>query len=103
MVDVTGSKIAVPADLAEGGPQVTTIANNIGTELTDLQTKLAPLAEYWIGTASSGHQVTQQQWNTAAQNLMSDVGTLGDLARTMGVNWNNYVDTENVNTQMWQT
>lgn len=103
MVDVSGAQIAVPPDLGEGGPQVLTIAQNIGDEITALQNLLAPLAEYWTGTAADGHQVTQQTWNNAAQALLTDVGTLGDLARAMGTNWNNYVDTENVNTQSWQT
>jgi uncharacterized protein YukE len=102
MTDITGSRISVPPDLGESGPQVTAIANEIGAEITDLQTRLSPLADYWSGTAASGHQVTQQQWNTAAQNLMGDVGTLGALAQAMGVNWNNYVENEGVNTHMWQ-
>jgi uncharacterized protein YukE len=95
-------EICVPADLGESGTTVLGIANNIGTEITDLQAKLAPLAQYWVGTAADGHQVTQQTWNTAATNLMTDVGTLGDLAKTMGTNWNNYVDTEGANTKSWQ-
>ena len=103
MADVSGSKISVPSDLGESGPQVMSIANNIGTEIAELQAKLAPLADFWIGTAASGHQVTQQQWNTDSTNLMTDVGTLGQIATTMGVNWNNYVDTETANTRSWQT
>lgn len=103
MVDVAGSQIAVPPDLSESGPQVLAIAQNIADEINSLKSQLAPLAEYWTGTAADGHQVTQTTWNTAAQNLLTDVGTLGDLARVMGTNWNNYVDTESVNTQSWQT
>lgn len=102
MVDITGSQISVPADLGESGPQVLGIANNIGTELADLQAELAPLAEYWVGKAADGHKVTQQAWNTASTALMTDVGTLGDLARTMGTNWTNYVDGEAANTKSWQ-
>ncbi len=101
MVDVTGSQISIPPVLEESGPQVLGIANNIGMEISDLQAKLAPLVDYWVGTAADGHQVTQQQWNTASTNLMTDVGTLGNLARVMGTNWNNYVDVENTNTNSW--
>lgn len=103
MVDVSGSRIAVTPDVGESGPQILQIAQTIADEITSLQSQLAPLAEYWMGTAADGHQVTQTTWNTAAQNLLTDVGTLGDLARAMGTNWNNYVDTESANTQSWQT
>ncbi len=101
MADVTGSQISVPTDLGESGSQIMGIANNITQEIVDLQNKLAPLAEYWVGTASDGHQVTQANWNSAAQALMTDVGTLGQLASTMGANWNNYVDCQTTNTQSW--
>jgi len=103
MVNVVDSKISVPSDLGEGGPQILTIATNIGDEIQSLQQQLAPLTAEWVGQAADGHQVTQQDWNNAAQSLLTDVGTLGSIAKAMGVNWNNYVDTENANIQSWQT
>lgn len=103
MVDVAGSKISVPADLGESGPQVLAIATNIGVEIGNLKTLLIPLTAEWIGQAAVGHSTVQQNWDTAAQSLLTDVGTLGAIASAMGVNWNNYVDTENANIKSWQT
>jgi uncharacterized protein YukE len=103
MTDVAATQICVPADLGESGTTVSGIADNITTEINDLKNKLAPLAEFWTGTAADGHTVTQADWYNAANALLTDVGTLGNLATAMGTNWNNYVDTEGANTKMWQT
>lgn len=102
MPDVTGSRIAVPADLEASGPQIISIGASIAEELQSLQSMLAPLAAEWTGSAAIGHQDVQAQWNTASANLMSDVGTLGDLGRTAQTNWTNYVDVESANTSSWQ-
>jgi uncharacterized protein YukE len=103
MVDAADSRISVPADLGESGGQVLQISKNIGDEIVTLQTQLAPLTAEWVGQAADGHEVTQKDWTNAASALLSDVGTLGSIANAMGVNWTNYVDTENANTQSWQT
>jgi|HubBroStandDraft_4_1064222.scaffolds.fasta_scaffold38533_1 uncharacterized protein YukE len=102
MPDIAGSRIAVPADLGESGPQILAIGVSIDEELMMLRKLLAPLAEEWTGGAAGGHQDVQTQWDTASQNLMTDVGYLGDIARTQQHNWVNYVDCEGANTASWQ-
>ena len=72
-------------------------------EITQLRNLLGPLAQYWTGQASQGHEQVQEQWNTASTKLMTDVGTLGDLAHTATTNWNNYVAAEAANTATWRT
>ena len=101
MPDPTGARIAVPADLAESGPTITGIANNIGDELSQLASLLAPLQDYWSGQANISWQSLQNIWNTAANNLMSTTGTLGSIGTTAGVNWMNYSDAEAANIATW--
>jgi uncharacterized protein YukE len=103
MVDVTGSKIAVPTDVGETGTQLLSLSTTIAGEITTLQGQLAPLAEYWIGNASSSYQGVQQIWNKASTALLTDSGTLGDLARAIITNSGNYDDCESTNTKSWQT
>jgi WXG100 family type VII secretion target len=100
--DAGDFSIAVPADLADSSATVNSIAQNIGTDISDLQTTLAPLADSWVGTAADGHQVTQQAWQTDAKNVMSDVGILGSIAKALGVNSDNYDNCESANTKSWQ-
>jgi uncharacterized protein YukE len=101
MPDVFGANIAVPPELEASGSQIMSIGAAIDQELTSLSNLLAPLAEYWTGQAAIGHQDVQAQWNTASRNLMSDVGTLGDIGRVQQTNWSNYVDCENANNHSW--
>jgi uncharacterized protein YukE len=102
MPDIAGSRIVVPADLEESGPQILAIGANINEELTMLRNLLAPLAEEWTGTAAYGHVDVQTRWNTASTNLMTDVGGLGAIAYVQRTNWVNYVDCEAANTASWQ-
>jgi WXG100 family type VII secretion target len=103
MADVSGSRIAVPPDLGDMPGQVQAAASGITDDLNQLRSLLAPLQAEWTGRASDGHVVTQGNWNTAANNLMGDVGTLGQLSHATMINWDNYVAGEGANTQSWAT
>jgi uncharacterized protein YukE len=102
MPDTLGALIAVPAELAESGPQIMAVGIAIDTELVALTRMLAPLAEAWTGTAAVGHEDVQAEWTTASRTLMTDVGTLGALSHASSTNWTNYVETEAANTQSWR-
>ena len=101
MVDVTGAKIQVPAQLADLPVQVQNTCNQIEDLLNTLNSQLVALEAFWQGTASTGHMTVQQEWHTAETNLLTGVGVLGNLARTTQTNWQNYVDGETANTQSW--
>jgi WXG100 family type VII secretion target len=103
MVDATGVKITVPAELADTGMQIFAIASSISEELDTLRSQLAPLEAYWQGQSNLSWEQLQAMWNAAATNLMSTAGTLGDISNAVKVNWNNYVDAETTNTSVWQT
>jgi uncharacterized protein YukE len=101
MVDVTGAKIQVPTELEDLPLEVTNACTAIGDILIVLNSQLVALEEFWQGTASTGHMSTQTEWHTAETNLLTGVGVLGDVARSTQVNWQNYSDGENANTQSW--
>jgi WXG100 family type VII secretion target len=102
MPDPTGVRIAVPTDLADTGPQIISIASQIGDELAALKSQLMPLREAWQGSANMSWQDLQTMWDNAANNLMTTAGTLGSIGTTTGIVWNNYSDVENSNTRTWQ-
>jgi len=101
MVDVMGAKIQVPAQLADLPLQVSNTCNSIEEMLRQLNTNLVALQSFWIGTGSTGHTITHQEWHNAETNLLTDVGVLGALAKASQVNWQNYVDGETAVTQSW--
>jgi len=102
-VDVSDALISVPTDVGATGSQLLTLANTIGAEISALIAQLAPLQEYWIGTASSGYQNVQAQWNKTSMAVMSDSGTLGNIASAVIANSGNYDDCEGANTKTWQS
>jgi uncharacterized protein YukE len=97
-----GARIAVPAELEVSGPRILAISVALFAEITQLRNLLGPLASYWTGQASQGHEEVQQEWNDASTKLMTDVGTLGALSHVATTNWNNYVATEAANTASWR-
>jgi uncharacterized protein YukE len=103
MVDVTGAKIQVPAELEDLPMKITNTCTQIEDLLNALNAKLQVLHEFWSGSAAMGHQGVHAQWNTAEGNLLTGVGVLGTLARSTQVNWENYVHGEGANTQSWAT
>jgi WXG100 family type VII secretion target len=101
MADPGGTRIVVPADLEASGSSIMAIATQIEDQLNTLWNQLAPLAEIWTGGSSTAYQDLQTKWNTAATNLMTTVGVLGNISHAATVNWNNYVETETTNTASW--
>jgi hypothetical protein len=105
MPDVSGSTLAVPVNLADAGPYISGISDQIIGELNHLASLLAPLADTWTGTAHAYYDGLQQEWNMAAEGLFGDAGNagvLGLIAHALRVNWHNYTDCEWANTKTWQ-
>ena len=101
MVDVNGALIQVPANLEELSTQIHNTAAQITDMLTSLNSNLQALKAFWVGTASDGHTTVHQEWATAEQNLLGEVGSLGNLGHPAQANWGNYVVAETTNTQSW--
>jgi WXG100 family type VII secretion target len=100
--DPFSARIVVPARLETSGSDITAIATAIGDDLASLKNLLAPLHELWSGQANISWAELQQIWDTAAADLMSAPGVLGQIGLTTNTNWHNYVETENANIQTWK-
>jgi uncharacterized protein YukE len=96
-------QINVPQQMGETGPQILAQAQIITNYLSHLKAIVAPYvaAVDWHGQANTSYSDLQNQWNTQAQKLMSDEGTLSHIGTAVHSNWNNNVDTENANAKMW--
>ncbi len=101
MPDYTDAHIAVPDELADSGPTIAGIAQNISDELNRLRSLLGPLLDYWQGNANLGWQDLQNTWDAAASDLMGAPGALGAIGHTATRNWLNYIDCEAANTRTW--
>jgi WXG100 family type VII secretion target len=91
----------VPDELEAGATSIMAYAVQLDEDLDSLRARLLPVADFWQGQANVGWAELQAMWDRASTQLMTSVGTLGDLSRAVGVNWVNYVDTESANTRTW--
>ena len=94
--------IKVPFHLQTASTTINAAAEAITDELHALYQQLLPLETTWMGQAHTYYDGLQQEWNTAAEGLFGPDGVLGQIARAMGVNWNNYADSEASNAGTWQ-
>lgn len=102
MPNIEDTPILVHSELETAGASINTQAQAIVDELDHLKTLLAPLAETWVGAASTYYEGLQQEWNIAAQGLFGPDGVLGQIARALNVVWGNYSDAESANIQTWK-
>jgi len=103
MPDPSTTRIQVPADLEASGSTIMAIATQIEDQLNALRSALSGLPDAWIGGSEQAYQALQQQWNTAAANLMTGAGELGGISQAATTNWNNYVQCETSNIASWQS
>jgi uncharacterized protein YukE len=96
-------EIVVPDELGLTGHTLMGVALNIGAELTDLNNRLLPVKEFWVGGAGDGWQEVQGRWDGASREIMDADGTLGDMSRATSTNWENYVITEQSNIRTWSS
>jgi len=77
-------------------------ATIIMDKLQTLASQLDPLEATWSGKARENYFGLRQEWNSAATGLLAPDGVLGDIARAMGIVWNNYSQAEWDNARTWQ-
>jgi len=77
-------------------------ATIIMDKLQNLARQLDPLEATWSGQAQQYYFGLRQEWNSAASGLLAPDGVLGEIARAMGVVWNNYSQAEWDNARTWQ-
>ncbi|WP_329138379.1 WXG100 family type VII secretion target [Streptomyces sp. NBC_01476] len=103
MTNIDGASLMVQADLEGAGQWINNASQGIADELNKLIGLLEPLQATWTGPAAGYYGGLQEEWNYAAEGLFGPYGVLGEIARAMNVNWNNYSEAEWSNVKTWRT
>jgi uncharacterized protein YukE len=69
-------------------------ATIIMDKLHNLATELDTIEDQWSGRTRDFYFGLRQEWNTAAAGLLAPDGVLGDIAKAMGIVWDNYSQAE---------
>jgi 6 kDa early secretory antigenic target len=78
---------------------VTTTADRIAAQLSELQRYLAPLVAAWEGRAATEYQARQRQWDTAAADLAA---VLKQIGVALGAANESYRQVEKSNADRWR-
>jgi early secretory antigenic target protein ESAT-6 len=84
--------------IGQAAQDCVSINNQFRTELSDLQSYLAPMISTWTGRASEDYQALQKQWNTSADDLST---ILQQIAQALTIAKENYTTTEQSNASVW--
>lgn len=84
--------------ISQAASDVRTTANNIRTQLDDLESGVKKIAQTWTGSAQEGYQAKQAEWDKRAASLHQ---TLEAIARALDNAAQNYQSTENQNARIW--
>lgn len=84
--------------ICTAGSDVNTSAQNIQTQLDDLDTKLKPLLEAWGGAAQQQFNEKRAQWRKLADELVQ-INRL--MAQHLGTSAERYQETERICAQSW--
>jgi WXG100 family type VII secretion target len=74
----------------------------IADQLSALARQLDPLEETWTGATATYFEGLKQEWNTSAAGLFAPDGVLGDIAKAMGLVFDNCSQAEWDNMRTWQ-
>ncbi|EST23153.1 hypothetical protein N566_25915 [Streptomycetaceae bacterium MP113-05] len=77
---------------------VRTTANNIKSQLDDLEASVKRVANTWEGSAQEGYQAKQRQWDQTADHLHQ---VLMKISNALQNSADNYQSTEKANANVW--
>jgi 6 kDa early secretory antigenic target len=77
---------------------VRTTANNIKSQLDDLEASVKRVANTWEGAAQEGYQQKQRQWDQTAEHLHQ---VLMKISTALQNSADNYQATEKANANVW--
>ncbi|GCD34453.1 MULTISPECIES: WXG100 family type VII secretion target [Streptomyces] len=86
------------ATISQAASDVRGTANNIRTQLDDLESGVKKIAASWEGAAQEGYQARQREWDQRAASLHS---TLEAIAKALDQAAQNYQSTESKNASIW--
>lgn len=86
-------------DIEDAATDIKNTSGRISTELSDLKRQLQPMVESWEGEASTAYQDAQRQWDKAAEELNTVLGT---IAKTLADGNENMSDINRRAAASWQ-
>jgi WXG100 family type VII secretion target len=95
----SGPLLVTFQSLQDGASQVAKTASNFDSQLNDVKSVVANVAQTWTGSAADGYNQTMQQWN-AAQNDLNE--TLQKIGRALSAAEQAYSQTESSNASLWK-
>jgi WXG100 family type VII secretion target len=98
MADGSYTKVVFGA-LEEGQSDLQRAYQQATSTVESLLSQLGSSLSQWAGSAQTAYHSAQTTWNTAQSNM---AGVLQSLGSVVGEANTNYINTENVNSSMWQ-
>jgi early secretory antigenic target protein ESAT-6 len=84
--------------VSQASSDVRTTANNIKSQLDDLEAAVKRVANTWEGAAQEGYQNKQRQWDQTAEHLHQ---VLMKISTALQNSADNYQSTEKANANVW--
>ncbi|MDT0378822.1 WXG100 family type VII secretion target [Streptomyces sp. RKND-216] len=84
--------------VSQASSDVRTTANNIKSQLDDLEAAVKRVANTWEGSAQEGYQNKQRQWDQTADHLHQ---VLMKISTALQNSADNYQSTEKANANVW--
>ncbi|KAA2264693.1 WXG100 family type VII secretion target [Solihabitans fulvus] len=85
--------------LSSAAGDIATAASQVEQQLSDLKSKVAPVAAQWAGGSSEGYQQAQKKWDDSAADLRSVLAAIGTAVQQAV---ESYQQAEHQNTNRWQ-
>ena len=84
--------------ISQAAADVRSTANNIRSQLDELEAGVKKIAQTWEGAAQQNYQAKQAEWDKRAASLHQ---TLEAIAKALDTAAQNYQGTESKNAQIW--
>jgi len=84
--------------ISSAADEVRSTAARVQSQLEDLKSGVARIAQSWEGAAQEGYQARQAQWNASADDLQQ---VLTKIAGALDSAAQNYQSTESKNAGIW--
>lgn len=84
--------------MSTGAADYASVYQSLNSTLQTLQGELQSTLSTWTGEAQSAYYAAKAKWDAAAADMATVVNSLSNVVSTAG---ENYVTTEQRNTQMW--
>jgi 6 kDa early secretory antigenic target len=95
---VSGQILVNFQTISQAASDVRATANNIRSQLDELEAGVKKIAQSWEGSAQESYRAKQAEWDQRAASLHQ---TLQQIARALDTAAQNYQSTESKNASIW--